>query len=55
MQGPHETDTELTPVPTEREDVFADDWPGHPDGKLLATALARVFRIGTPLLAGPAS
>ena len=25
MQGPHETDTELTPVPTEREDVFADD------------------------------
>ena len=25
MQGPHETETELTPVPTEREDVFADD------------------------------
>ena len=38
-----------------RIDVFADDRPGHPDGKLLATALARVFRIGTPLLAGPAS
>lgn len=33
-----------------RIDVFADDRPGHPDGKLLATALARVFRIGTPLL-----
>jgi serine/threonine protein kinase len=25
MQGPQETDTDLTPVPTEREDVFADD------------------------------
>ena len=33
-----------------RIDVFADARPGHPDGKLLATALARVFRIGTPLL-----
>lgn len=33
-----------------RIDVFADGRPGHPDGKLLATALARVFRIGTPLL-----
>jgi serine/threonine protein kinase len=25
MQGPEETDTEVTAVPTEREDVFADD------------------------------
>ncbi len=33
-----------------RIDVLADGRAGHPDGKLLATALARVFRIGTPLL-----
>ena len=27
--------------------------PGHPEGRLLATALARVFRVGTPLLDAP--
>ena len=36
-----------------RIDVLADGRPGHPEGKLLATALARVFRIGSPLLPTP--
>ncbi|MBK8470322.1 MAG: hotdog fold thioesterase [Candidatus Phosphoribacter sp.] len=38
-----------------RIDVHAVGRPSHPDGKLLATALARVFRIGTPLPIEPSA